>query len=225
MKAAISGEQVPARASDEYVRSVFDQFAEHFDEDLENLDYHTPRIIGRAIGQTPGASERRFIILDAGCGTGLCGVELRPFAARLDGVDLSSAMVEKAAARGVYDRLAVEELTAFMSRHPETYDVIAAADTFNYFGNLQTLLAHAAAALRPSGLLVFSLERDGDGSGPRDFQLQPHGRYCHSISYVQQSLEHAGLHVDACDQIVLRRQADEDVQGMLLRATKGGNDA
>ena len=37
-------------------------------------------------------------MLDAGCGTGLCGPLLKPFAGRLDGVDLSPRMLAKAAA-------------------------------------------------------------------------------------------------------------------------------
>ena len=45
-------------------------------------------------GALPSASRPR--ILDAGCGTGLCGPLLRPLAARLVGVDLSEKMVELA---------------------------------------------------------------------------------------------------------------------------------
>ena len=51
-------------------------------------------------------------ILDLGCGTGLSGLMLRRRARHLTGVDLSPEMVEKARARGIYDRLEVGEITA-----------------------------------------------------------------------------------------------------------------
>ena len=40
-------------------------------------------------------------VLDAGCGTGLCGPGLRGRAGRLVGVDLSPEMLKRAAGRGV----------------------------------------------------------------------------------------------------------------------------
>ena len=57
---------------------------------------------------------RLFDVLDAGCGTGLCGPLLRTRAKRMTGVDLSPKMIEWAAERGIYDRLAAEELTTFL---------------------------------------------------------------------------------------------------------------
>ena len=52
----------------------------------------------------------KLAILDLGCGTGLAGLAFQPLAARLDGVDLSPAMIEKARARGIYDHLDVADL-------------------------------------------------------------------------------------------------------------------
>ena len=53
-------------------------------------------------------------ILDAGCGTGLCGPLLKPWARRLVGVDLSGGMLEKARALQLYDEhiesLGVDEM-------------------------------------------------------------------------------------------------------------------
>ena len=44
-------------------------------------------------------------ILDAGCGTGLCGPLVAPHAQRLTGVDLSAGMLAQASEKGVYDEL------------------------------------------------------------------------------------------------------------------------
>jgi predicted TPR repeat methyltransferase len=73
-------------------------------------------------------------ILDAGCGTGLCGPVLRPFASHLIGIDISSGILEKARSRHCYDQLEKSELTVFLQAAHEVFDVVAACDTFNYFG-------------------------------------------------------------------------------------------
>jgi predicted TPR repeat methyltransferase len=220
MRAAARGDRPPARASDQYVRAVFDQFAAHFDADLADLHYHTPEQIGAAVAQMPAAGEQRLRILDAGCGTGLCGVHLRSFAAVLDGVDLSAKMVDQARQRNLYDHLAVAELTDFLARRPAAYDVITAGDTFNYFGDLEPLLASAAGALQTHGRLIFTLEVDDGVAAGHGFRLQPNGRYAHALSYATRCLQAAGFHVDTCQSVVLRRQAEQQVQGILLQATR-----
>src|SRR5207245_6254227 len=93
-----------------------------------------------------------------GCGTGLCGDGFRPLARRLVGVDLSPGMLERARARGCYDELVCEELTAYVRRCEERFDLITAADVFCYFGDLTAVFAATAALLRPGGRFIFSVE-------------------------------------------------------------------
>jgi predicted TPR repeat methyltransferase len=116
-----------------------------------------PELVTEALredGLRPGGLD----ILDAGCGTGLCGALLRPFANRLHGVDLSPGMLEKARADGHYDALIECELTAFMDARPQHYDVIACADTLCYFGDLHSVVKAAGVALRMAGRFAFSVE-------------------------------------------------------------------
>ncbi len=49
-------------------------------------------------------------MLDAGCGTGLCGPIFRNISGSMIGVDLSPEMVEKARERKVYDELEVADI-------------------------------------------------------------------------------------------------------------------
>ena len=140
----------PARATDEYVRRAFDEFAHGFDESLAGLGYRAPQLVTTAPGCQPEALRTAPAILDAGCGTGLCGPLLRPLASRLDGVDLSEKMVELAAERGGYDELIVGELCEVLRSRPRTYDAIVSADTLVYFGDLAEPLAAAAGCLRPA---------------------------------------------------------------------------
>ncbi|WP_204319811.1 class I SAM-dependent DNA methyltransferase, partial [Klebsiella pneumoniae] len=83
--AAISGENVPDRASDAYVANLFDAFAATFDHKLARLDYRAPELVAEAVAASQEAGTTGLAILDAGCGTGLCGPSLRPFADRLIG--------------------------------------------------------------------------------------------------------------------------------------------
>ncbi len=70
--------------------------------------------MGEAVGRLFGSGDASLAVLDAGCGTGLCAPWLVPYAHRLVGVDLSQAMLDKAAARACYDELAKADLVAFL---------------------------------------------------------------------------------------------------------------
>ena len=79
-RAAWTGQQVPPRTSDDHVRQTFDGFAAEFDEALGHLDYRAPQLLHAALHAAWGNAEASLEILDAGCGTGLCGPLLRPLA-------------------------------------------------------------------------------------------------------------------------------------------------
>lgn len=221
MFAATSGAEAPSKAADEYVRQLFDDFAANFDENLASLKYRAPQLVAERLGRETG-SNARLDILDAGCGTGLCGPLVRSHARFLVGVDLSTAMVEKARARGGYDELFVEELCAFMSARHAAFDVVISADTLVYFGALEDPLRAARICLRKGGLLTFTVERgdrDGDsGSGDRPYRLETHGRYSHSEAYVSTALEGAGFAGISIERGVLRRERGSEVMGLIVLA-------
>jgi len=212
MLAACEGREVPARASDEYLQQLFDGLADSFEENLNSLDYCGPELVAAAAGQ--------FDILDAGCGTGLCGPYLRPYAQRLTGVDLSTGMLRKATERGIYDDLVTAELTEYLGSCVDAYDVIVAADTLVYFGDLKPLLTGVANSLRTNGLLVFSAESCDDHEAADGFLLQPHGRYSHTEKYLTQTLANAGLTVSSVAPATLRMEGGHPVPGVLVLARK-----
>jgi predicted TPR repeat methyltransferase/Flp pilus assembly protein TadD len=178
---AVAGDQTLDRSTPEYVVEHFDAFAEGFDAQLEGvLGYDVPVKICSAIREITVAGHL-YNTLDAGCGTGLCGLRLRPFSWQLTGVDLSPKMLEQAARRKIYDTLVCEELTAFLNHSPGRFDLISAADVMIYFGDLAALFAATAASLRPGGLLAFSTESwAGEG-----YRLKPSGRFAQAPEYVR----------------------------------------
>lgn len=212
---ACIGEDVPERAPDAYVQRVFDAFAKTFDAKLASLDYQAPAFVVDAVRRHLGAAEGALDVLDAGCGTGLCGPLLKPWARTLAGVDLSEGMLRQAVARRVYDRLVHGELTEYLRQLEAAYDLVASADTLIYFGPLEAVAAAAARALRPGGWLVFTLEAHDGGA---DFTLHHHGRYSHRREYVDAVLRAAGFEPPEIASVVPRHEAGEPVAGWLVSA-------
>lgn len=221
MLAACSGENVPARASDAYVESTFDSFAESFDAKLSRLDYRAPQLVADAVARLVGTGAG-LDTLDAGCGTGLCGPLLKPYAGRLTGVDLSGGMLKRALGRGVYDDLVQGELTAYLAEHPAAFDLIVSADTLVYFGPLEAALRAACDALRPGGILGFTVEVLPEESPSADYRINPHGRYSHSRAYLSRALTAAAFTVMAMEPANLRKEGGNPVAGLVVTCRADG---
>ena len=217
--AACSGEAVPARAADAFVERVFDSFAESFDAKLASLSYRAPQIVAASLADSGMEAAGALDVLDAGCGTGLCGPLLRPYARRLVGVDLSGEMLARAGTRQVYDDLIRAELTGYLAAHPGAFDVVASADTLVYFGALEEVAAVAAAALRPGGLLVFTVEASVGLEPPAGYELHFHGRYVHGRAYLAGVLARAGFRAEIAS-AELRMESGLPVAGYVVRATR-----
>jgi predicted TPR repeat methyltransferase len=222
MRAACTGDEVPARASDGYVQQVFDALASGYDEHLRQLDYCAPRLVIDALAADIGAPRQQLDILDAGCGTGLCGPLLRPYARRLVGVDLSSGMLARARGRGIYDELVAAELTTYVAGQRPVFDLILSADTLVYFGDLGPVFDASAGALRAGGRLLFTVESaDLDEEVPRaGYRINPHGRYSHGEAYLRSRLAVSGFAVSGLSAATLRRESGRPVAGYVLVARK-----
>lgn len=218
MLAACTGRDVPARASDGFVERTFDSFAASFESKLEALSYRAPALVAAMIEDSGLERSKRFDVLDAGCGTGLCGLSLAPYARWLTGVDLSSGMLAHAKEKQVYDALTRAELTEYLSYSREAFDLIVSADSLVYFGDLERVFAAVVEALRPNGVFVFTLEH-GAGATDVGYRLEWHGRYSHRRSYVEQLLIRCGLQPVVAE-ADLRMEAGAPVAGLVVRATR-----
>jgi predicted TPR repeat methyltransferase len=195
----------------EAVSGLFDKYADYFDEHLQGtLQYRTPELLAEAIKDLQ--LDRPVDILDMGCGTGICGPLLKPFAASLVGVDLSAGMVEKARERGVYDHLHVGDLVEFLQHSPARFDLLHAADVLLYLGDLQPTFEAAVACLRPGGYFAFTVEATG---GNRFELLTKTRRYRHSQAYLQKLADMFGFDQLRLDTVTLRLESQQPVQGYL----------
>lgn len=218
MLAACTGEAIPTRASDGYVRDVFDGFAGSFDQVLDQLGYRAPTLIRELLERALPQPNASLVVADAGCGTGLCAEFLRPLAKKLVGIDLSPGMLARARARNTYDQLIEAELSGWLASQTDAYDLIVSADTLCYFGSLEGVLSGAARALRPGGLLVFTVERAG--ALVRAYELHASGRYSHAEHYVREGLAQAALTLLNVEPVVLRREGGHEVNGLLISAQR-----
>jgi predicted TPR repeat methyltransferase len=190
-----AGDATPAM-SNSYVRRLFDQYAARYDAALtKRLSYRGPTVLLEAVQSVMQAARRplRFgSTLDLGCGTGLAAAAFRPFIERLVGVDLSPAMIAKAEAKNLYDRLVTAELVEFLKAEAAgaaSYHLILAADVFVYVNDLAPIVTAVAGITDPHGIFAFTVETyAGDG-----VKLLPTLRYAHSEAYVRQVLSEAGL--------------------------------
>lgn len=213
--AALKKDDAPARAPDNYVKTVFDGFAESFDSQLAKLDYCAPQLVAQRVRDIEPNPTAQWVVGDLGCGTGLCGSLIKPWAKSLVGCDLSGGMLVKAAQRGSYTELIEQELVAFLEARPNTFDLLICADTLCYFGDLQEAFTGSYKALIPGGRLVFTVEAQ-PSSEPSGFSLTYSGRYAHCADYIQKKLEYRGFRETKLSSVVLRTEKGLSVQGWLV---------
>jgi predicted TPR repeat methyltransferase len=212
--AAVGGEPAPARAPVEYLRRLYDQYADGFETHLtQRLGYRVPELLAAAVRQAGLAVEKKLRVLDLGCGTGLCGEAVRGMAGHLVGVDLAAKMLERARARQVYDELICADALDVLAVGQPTWDLVLAADVLIYVGDLEPVFAAAAGALVAGGGFGFSVE---SWAGPGDWQLLPSGRFAHAGEYLERLAARHGLDLLVSEPITVRQEREAAVPGRLV---------
>jgi len=202
-----------SRSDAGYVRHLFDQFSADYDNRmLGQLDYAAPQIL-KDLADLVMPERERLAVLDLGCGTGLAGLLFKPRAGHLGGIDLSPAMIEKAGARRIYDFLAVGDIESALEGQ---YDLILAADTLVYLGDLRPVFAAVASHLRSGGFFLFTAEaHDGEG-----FELGPKRRWRHSEGYLRALAKETGLSVAGLVSASPRTESHQPVPGFAVALHK-----
>jgi predicted TPR repeat methyltransferase len=215
LKLAATGHaRAPDTPPTAYVETLFDAYAPTFETALLNkLGYRVPELLANAIKLA--AQGRRFrSVLDLGCGTGLMGPYLRADADHLAGMDLSEAMLQKAAEKQIYDRLAKADVNE-LDTLPHSADLIIAADVFVYVGDLHRAFANIARSLAPDGLFAFSVENHADED---ELILQSSLRYTHSEYYVRRLLAEHAMTPVSLERAAIRMDRGEPLQGLIVVA-------
>lgn len=148
--------------------AFYADWAAYYDEDVATHDYGLPptmvqtlRLAASVDGSTARYADRTLRVLDAGCGTGLVGVELHAAGyTDLHGVDLSHEMVEVARERGIYRSLeGGVDLTAPPEHLRRSADIVTVGGVFTVGHVPPEALGAMSELVRPGGALVASTRR------------------------------------------------------------------
>jgi predicted TPR repeat methyltransferase len=222
------------RAAPEYIRAVFDGYADRFESHLASLNYATPLRIRNMLLSHPKivAGVPLGPVLDLGCGTGLVALAISDLAVGpITGVDLSRRMLDHAKAKRLYAELREVDIMTDLAGHiSQRWPLIIAADVMCYFGALEDLFAAVHARLEPGGWFLCSVEEllpdhDGTVHGNGSWALHRLGRYAHVLHYVHEAACAAGFRVISMDKHSVRREAGGDVPSALFGLERSRHDA
>ncbi|MEQ3552081.1 class I SAM-dependent methyltransferase [Pseudonocardia nematodicida] len=146
-------------------RALYDEWAATYDADLtgDAQGYVAPSVTADAVVAAAGTAGE---MLDAGCGTGLVGVELaRRGVGTIDGLDVSPGMLERARATGVYRELREADLTAALELPDDSYDVVVCVGTLTHSHVGPSALSEFVRVIRHGGYLVATVLDDAWESG------------------------------------------------------------
>lgn len=203
-----AGDRAPA----DYVRVLFDGYADRFDNHLIHLGYRVPGLLRALLRRDPPMDGP---VLDLGCGTGLLALACRDVApGDWVGVDLSPRMLEAARAKELYAELHEADLISYLAGEARDFPLIVAGDVLCYLGELRAPLRAVAPRLRPAGRFFCTAELL---ASPRDeVRLGHMGRYAHSRAHILAAAEAAGLTVVSVAEETLRLEGQAPVPGLLV---------
>ena len=221
------------------VQSLFEDYASDFETSLvDELGYNAfhrmRRGFDRALSQENEATVKQFLtVIDAGCGTGLAGVEFRNISQALIGVDLSPSIIEHAKTKrpGLYDSFETGDIKVILRDYAkQPVSLFIAADTFIYFNDLSELFVSMNSGIEEGGYAVFSLENVSEESEARlnavvpkwRWQLTPSGRVAHRKEYVEDVAVSHGFRTVLYEKLDnFRVEKGEGVRGHLFVLQKG----
>jgi len=206
----------PERTSQAHLLNLYETRSRFWDQES---GYLGAGLVAQAYRRHAPSADGR--ILDIGCGTGLVGAAVRDLAGRLEGADISPAMLEKARAKNLYDGLFETDLAAFMAGRDGTYDAVLGAATLIHFGDLGPLFQAASRCLRDAGLFIFTVfpHDDADGAAyavAASTGLAQSGCFRHSIPYLERLAANNGFAVLDLEKTIHEHdQAGHPVSGLL----------
>ena len=103
------------------------------------------------------AFNKNFKILDAGCGTGLVGIELKKYGySNIEGVDFSQSMLDLVP-QGIYKKIEKIDLNKPLKFKDNMYDVLMCVGTFTYGHVKPQALDELIRITKNRGLICFTV--------------------------------------------------------------------
>ncbi|MBT4885441.1 MAG: tetratricopeptide repeat protein [Legionellales bacterium] len=211
MLAALDGKQDNFKeAPRTYVKDLFDQYANTFEEHLQKvLSYKAPEIIYDMLSKYCDIENKEKLnVCDIGCGTGLMGTKLYEHCASLIGVDLSEKMLEQARTKNIYTDLIHEDINDFLKTKPNSFNLITAADVIPYYGDITELFGNIKSALATGGYFIFSVE----ASVSADYSLGKNARFTHGKEYILAVADKLNLSIIGTSELSTRKEGSNEIE-------------
>ena len=139
------------------VKQFYDDWAKNYNLDTSSSEYSGPAIGAKLLGEYLPVKNSK--LLDAGCGTGLVGIELHNLGYDyIDGFDLSDSMAEKAIASGAYRQVlgGIDMMRAAENYADANYAAILSIGVFTLGHVPPEALKVLLQLASPGGLLLVS---------------------------------------------------------------------
>ena len=126
-----------------------------YNKDMVDWNYIAPQETVKVLKKY--ALNKNFKILDAGCGTGLVGIELKKYGySNIEGIDFSQNMLDLVP-QSVYKKIEKIDLNNTLEFKDNTYDVVMCVGTFTYGHVKPHALDELIRITKSKGLICFTI--------------------------------------------------------------------
>ena len=139
------------------VMKYYDEWGKEnkYDKDMEDWNYTGPKETSKIFNKY--SSNKDINIYDAGCGTGLVGVELKKYGfSNFYGADLSQKLLDWVP-KGLYQTLDKVDLNKSINKNDNSYDAVMCVGTFTFGHVKPQALDEFIRITKNKGLICFTI--------------------------------------------------------------------
>ena len=203
------------------IKTLFDQYAFNYDSHLlEQLKYNPFHQARELINKCIDIKKWNCgLTIDLGCGTGLAAPYFSDLSYKMIGVDLSEGMLIQARKKGFYYEINQDDVFEFLDKKNAFYKLILSFELTNYIGKKTPLLVKKIERkMLPGGIIVMTFEKNK--TNYEDVHLNENIRFTFSKNYAQESFTDNKLLLIGVEDIIIRREHDHEIEGLLIIAQK-----
>ena len=139
----------------EDIMKHYDMWGDTYDKDMVEWNYTGPQETVNIFKKHTLSKDIK--IFDAGCGTGLVGIELKKFGyTNIDGADLSKKLLDLVP-KGFYKKLEQIDLNKSLNKKSNIYDAVLCVGTFTFGHVNPPALDELIRVVKNRGLICFTV--------------------------------------------------------------------
>ncbi|OSQ38051.1 class I SAM-dependent DNA methyltransferase [Thalassospira mesophila] len=142
-------------ASPEALAAYYDKWATSYEKDLLAMGYQAPARAAQIM--TTQGLHAKSPILDAGCGTGLTGLELSNQGfSHITGIDISPESLKQAKTKACYQTLKIQNMNRQLDFAANSFAAAQCIGALTYVDNVEGLMREFSRLVITDGIIVFS---------------------------------------------------------------------